>query len=37
MSGTARRMLEEILAAEEEHAQDLATLLETLDHTARSS
>jgi bacterioferritin len=34
---TTRRMLEEILATEEEHAQDLATLLETLDPTSRSS
>lgn len=28
---TSRRMMEEILAKEEEHADDLATLLETLD------
>lgn len=28
---TSRRVMEEILAKEEEHAQDLATLLETLD------
>jgi bacterioferritin len=34
---TTRRMLEEILATEEEHAQDLATLLETLDPTSRGS
>ena len=34
---TTRRMLEEILATEEEHAQDLATLLETLDPTSGSS
>ena len=30
---TSRRLLEEILAKEEEHADDLATLLETLDNT----
>ena len=29
---TTRRMLEEILAKEEEHAEDLKTLIETLDH-----
>jgi len=28
---TSRRMMEEILAKEEEHADDMATLLETLD------
>jgi bacterioferritin (cytochrome b1) len=28
-------MLEEILAAEEEHADDLATLLDTLDPTKK--
>jgi bacterioferritin len=28
---TSRRMMEEILAKEEEHADDLVTLLETLD------
>jgi bacterioferritin len=32
---TTRRMLEEILAAEEEHADDLATLLDTLDPTKK--
>jgi bacterioferritin len=33
---TTRRMLEEILAKEEEHADDLVTLLETLGETAHS-
>jgi bacterioferritin len=28
---TSRRMMEEVLAKEEEHADDLATLLETID------
>jgi bacterioferritin len=32
---TTRRMMEEILAAEEEHADDLATLLDTLDPTKK--
>jgi bacterioferritin len=32
---TTRRMLEQILAAEEEHADDLATLLDTLDPTKK--
>jgi bacterioferritin len=32
---TTRRMLEEILAKEEEHAQDLVTLLETLGESAK--
>jgi bacterioferritin len=32
---TTRRMLEEILAKEEEHAEDLVTLLETLGETAK--
>ena len=32
---TTRRMLEEILAKEEEHADDLVTLLETLGETAK--
>jgi bacterioferritin len=32
---TTRRMLEGILAAEEEHADDLATLLDTLDPTKK--
>ncbi|HEY7516367.1 MAG TPA: ferritin-like domain-containing protein [Vicinamibacteria bacterium] len=32
---TTRRMMEEILAAEEEHADDLATLLDTLDPTEK--
>jgi bacterioferritin len=32
---TTRRMLEEILAAEEEHADDLANLLDTLDPTKK--
>ena len=33
---TTRRMLEEILAKEEEHAQDLADLLATLDPTEKT-
>jgi bacterioferritin len=33
---TTRRMLEEILAKEEEHADDLVTLLETLGETSKS-
>jgi bacterioferritin len=33
---TSRRMLEEILAVEEEHAEDLKTLLETLPHEVRT-
>jgi bacterioferritin len=32
---TTRRMMEEILAAEEEHADDLANLLDTLDPTQK--
>jgi bacterioferritin len=32
---TTRRMMEQILAAEEEHADDLATLLDTLDPTKK--
>jgi bacterioferritin len=33
---TTRRMLEEILAKEEEHAEELKTLIETLDHDERA-
>jgi bacterioferritin len=33
---TSRRLLEEILAVEEEHAEDLKTLLETLPHEVRT-
>jgi bacterioferritin len=33
---TTRRLLEELLAVEEEHAEDLKTLLETLPHEVRS-
>jgi bacterioferritin len=33
---TSRRLLEEILAMEEEHAEDLKTLLETLPHEVRT-
>jgi bacterioferritin len=33
---TTRRMLESILAVEEEHAEDLKTLLETLPHEVRT-
>jgi bacterioferritin len=33
---TTRRMLESILAVEEEHADDLANLLATLDPTKRA-
>ena len=33
---TTRRMLESILAVEEEHADDLATLLATLDPTKKA-
>jgi bacterioferritin len=33
---TTRRLLEEILAMEEEHAEDLKTLLETLPHEVRT-
>ena len=33
---TTRRLLESILAVEEEHAEDLKTLLETLPHEART-
>jgi bacterioferritin len=32
---TSRAMLEDILAKEEEHAEDLATLVATLDPTAK--
>ena len=34
---TTRRMLESILAVEEEHAEDLKTLIEALPHDARAS
>jgi len=34
---TTRRMLEDILAVEEEHADDLVTLLETINEKTRSS
>jgi bacterioferritin len=33
---TTRRMLEEILAKEEEHAEELKTLIDTLDHDERA-
>lgn len=34
---TTRRMLESILATEEEHAEDMATLLDTLTHARRTA
>lgn len=34
---TTRRMLEEILAKEEEHAEELKTLIDTLDHDERAA